>query len=180
MKCEALQQQIYLYSELSDVEQAVVDRHVATCATCRNLLESMHQQQAMVREAAQHKPVLQDPHGLTDAVMASLGTQHFRAKVVLLDRAWLRYSAVAASLMLVVLFVLEQPWRQPQLPQQAAAVPLHQQEQMPVMDTRSLLEIQHQRRQAPQSTLFTTYADCIQHRDCDSELVRHYKNKMKL
>lgn len=179
MNCEALQQQIYLYSELSGVEQAVVERHVATCAACRNLLESVRQRQAMVREAARHKPALQDPRGLTEAIMASVGTQQPQAKVVALDSPWLRYSAVAASLILVVLFVYEQPWRQPQSPQQVAGVQ-RPQEPTPIMDTHAFLEVQQQRRRTPEKNLFTTYADCIQRGNCNSQIVRHYKNKMKL
>jgi anti-sigma factor RsiW len=180
MNCEELEQHIYLYRELSAAEQAAVDRHVETCAACLALLESVQRQHRLVREIASDRPSIKDPRQLTDAVMQAIGQDRPQGKVVFLDRAWFRYSAVAASAALIMFFLLEQPWQEPQLPQQAAATTPLRQVPTPVMDTQAFLKVQQQRRQKTESTFFTTYAECVQRGDCDRETLRLLKNNMKL
>jgi hypothetical protein len=180
MNCDELEQHIYLYRELNAAAQAAVDRHVETCAACLALLESVQRQHQLVREIASDRPSIKDQRQLTDAVMLAIGQERPQGKVVFLDRAWFRYGAVAASVVLIMFFLLAQPWQEPQLPEHTAVARPATPVQVPVMDTHAFVEVQQQRRRAQEPTLFTTYADCLQRHECDSKTVRHFKSKMKL
>jgi len=176
MNCEELEKDIYLYRELNAGERAAVDHHVATCAGCRALLEDVQQQHVLTRQAVAPRPLAQDPARLTAAIMAAIAPA--RRKHVIMDSTWLRYGMAAASVLLIVAFFIEQSQGPARRRVQAAAtpLPLHS----PVMDSRALLARQGQNRQIPQISLFTLYANCIQHNDCDNAAVRNFKAKMKL
>lgn len=176
MSCEDWEEHIYLYRELTAAEQAAVSRHVATCARCSALLEIVQQQHALTRQAAAEKPEAQDPARLTDAIMTSIGLP--RQRHVVMDSAWLRYAMVAASVLLVVVFFLEQPWANRHEQERVAATPppeVHS----PVMNTRAFLEQRRPDRAVQQESFFALYAGCIQHNDCDNPAVRNFKTKMK-
>lgn len=177
MNCEDLEKDIYLYGELSAGERAAVDRHVATCAGCRALLEDVQQQHVLTRQAVALRPQAQDPARLTAAIMAAIAPA--RRKHVIMDSAWLRYGMAAASVLLIVAFCLEQPWAQGERGERIAAsppLPAHS----PVMDTRVLLANRRQHRGETPRSLITLYATCTHHNDCYNEAVRNLKTRMKL
>jgi hypothetical protein len=137
----------------------------------------VQQQHGLTRQAAAEKPEARDPARLTDAIMTSIGPP--RQRHVVMDSAWLRYAMVAASVLLVVVFFLEQRWTNGQEQEHVAATPppeVHS----PVLDTQAFLKASQQKRVVPERSLFALYADCMHHHDCDNAAVRNLKTKMKL
>jgi hypothetical protein len=86
----------------------------------------------------------------------------------------------AASVLLIVTFLLEQPWAPGHRQERLVISPPPEETHSPVMDTQAFLEVREQNRLVPQKSLFTLYADCIQHHDCDNAAVRNFRTKMKL
>jgi len=178
MNCEHWEQPIYLYRELTAAEQAAVTRHVATCAHCSALFEAVQHQYVLTRQAASTPQEAPEPARLTKAIMAAITPT--RRRHVVMDSPWLRYSTAAASALLIVAFLLEQPWAQGGPSAPIATAPPPAAGHSPVMDTKAFIKVSQQKRAIPEKSLFALYVDCIQHNDCDNAAVRNFKTKMKL
>lgn len=96
MKCLHIDQ-IYLFIEkdLSLEEAKKVERHLASCAKCRNAVE----ERRMLLQAAESLPVLQPPPDFPQQVMAKI----FPEKVTL--RGWLTAATTGFSAVSLVLFL---------------------------------------------------------------------------
>jgi hypothetical protein len=88
----------YVDGTLPNEERAVVDAHLATCATCREEVELAHEALTAL-EALEEQPV---PFGVTGPVMAEAGRQFERRGAVWQRLQWGAGIAAAAALVLVV------------------------------------------------------------------------------
>lgn len=88
----------YVDGTLPNEERAVVDAHLATCATCREELELAHEALTAL-EALEEQPV---PFGVTGPVMAEAGRRFERRGAMWQRIQWGAGAAAAAALVLVV------------------------------------------------------------------------------
>lgn len=88
----------YVDGTLPNEERAVVDAHLATCATCREEVELAHEALTAL-EALEEQPV---PFGVTGPVMAEAGRRFERRGAVWQRVQWGAGLAAAAALVLVV------------------------------------------------------------------------------
>lgn len=88
----------YVDGTLPNEERAVVDAHLATCATCREEVE-LAGEALMALEALEEQPV---PFGVTGPVMAEAGRRFERRGAVWQRVQWGAGLAAAAALVLVV------------------------------------------------------------------------------
>lgn len=88
----------YVDGTLPNEERAVVDAHLATCATCQEEVELAHEALTAL-EALEEQPV---PFGVTGPVMAEAGRRFERRGAVWQRVQWGAGLAAAAALVLVV------------------------------------------------------------------------------
>jgi len=88
----------YVDGTLPNEERAVVDAHLATCATCREEVDLAHEALTAL-EALEEQPV---PFGVTGPVMAEAGRRFERRGAVWQRVQWGAGLAAAAALVLVV------------------------------------------------------------------------------
>ncbi len=107
MNCKETEQKIYLYRELNTSEKATVDEHIKRCAACRKLLASVQKYQSVVNAVGENKPQLANHARLTSNIMQAIAKQE-KQTPPWLNSLFIKYSMVAASLILVVAFGFEQ------------------------------------------------------------------------
>jgi hypothetical protein len=88
----------YVDGTLPDGERAVVDAHLATCATCRDEVDLAHEALTAL-ESLEEQPA---PFGLTGPVLAEAGRRFERRGAVWQRVQWGAGLAAAAALVLVV------------------------------------------------------------------------------
>jgi len=107
MKCKDFEQEIYLYSELSETERIRVDVHIQECADCKELFELVSSTRVLIEQAAITKPELTNHARLTSNIMQAIAVQQKQSSSWL-NSLFVRYAMVAASLILIVWFFQEQ------------------------------------------------------------------------
>ena len=113
MNCDDLKRNIYLYDELSDAEQKLVDNHVAQCSSCAYLFREIQQQQAIVKKAATWIEFPEDSSKLTQKIMSSVESSTPKTAISLnrVSRLFniisIRIALSSLSLCLIILFVSE-------------------------------------------------------------------------
>ena len=111
MNCREAEKYVYLYAELNPREREKTDRHISTCAACRELMETANAERNMIRPAARISRPLQDASRMTRRIMDAVQTQQKRSVfdefVAEPSVNLLRYSMVAISLFIVTVFASE-------------------------------------------------------------------------
>jgi len=72
MTCSKMEVLIYQYNELSPSELSLVDGHIKTCSSCKNLLEQVNQQQNLIRQAATVPVEVRNAAQLTHKIMSAI------------------------------------------------------------------------------------------------------------
>jgi len=107
MTCKDLEADIYLYSELSGIEQKRVDAHVQECKACRELFELVQATQVLTTHIGTVKPEPANTSRLTSNIMQAIAGKPAKANSGIYN-PFFKYAMMAASLALVVLFGAEQ------------------------------------------------------------------------
>lgn len=115
MRCSDIQKDLELYDLLGARARARVDAHIAACAECSALFESIQRTQALIRKAAEVRPEPDDALHLTTSIMHRI--EHERDKqrntpwlsllITRLQMQPLRYAYGVVSLLLIGSFVYE-------------------------------------------------------------------------
>jgi predicted anti-sigma-YlaC factor YlaD len=162
-------QNIYLYDELTDAEKQSVDDHVASCKSCRQLLEQVNTTKLVVRTAAQQKPEPRNAARLTSSIMTAVTREAASSRnpiVRAFDQVYLRYGMAAVSIGLLVLFVVEQ-----QMPTRHPVERLYQGKTV-ALAMPPLGHVVQQRKQRS----ISLYA-CAQSASCNQPLIASIKSK---
>lgn len=166
MKCKDFEQEIYLYSELTASEKEPVDEHIRQCAACQKLFATMRRYQSVVNELAENKPQPVNHARLTSNIMQAIQSKPKEESTLfsLLQRSFVKYSFVAASLMLVILFVTEQQaFVESEKPIVVGAVTLK---------TTSIANVLDQKNKPN-----TSFYMCIKSENCNNALVENLKQR---
>lgn len=107
--CTEIQHLLYLYNELTSAEKTLVDNHLHRCEGCSALFESFKENQALIQRAAQIPVVPQHAGKLTSNIMGAIHLQiHKKQSALWIKNIFFRYSMVAVSLGLIMVFGAEQ------------------------------------------------------------------------
>ena len=112
MKCADAEEKIYLYTELSKREQGEIDHHLATCLSCRRIMERVSTMRKTIALQRTNIPTMTNEAMMTRRVMDDIGRIQKKKK-----GTWspfsqnpligLRYSMAALSVFLLAFFVVE-------------------------------------------------------------------------
>ncbi len=72
MTCRKMEVLIYQYTELSPSERSLVEGHIQTCLSCKNLMEQVNQQQNLIRQAATVPVEIRNAAQLTHKIMSAI------------------------------------------------------------------------------------------------------------
>lgn len=106
MKCKEFEQDIYLYSELTAAERVRVDAHLESCGACKELSQLVSSTGVLIAQAAAKKPEVMNHARLTSNIMQVIASQQ-KQSVSWMSNLFVKYSMVAASLVLVIAFAAE-------------------------------------------------------------------------
>lgn len=163
MNCSEVEKRIYLYRELNEAERKQADEHIAQCESCHELSILVFKHQELIKRVRPVKPTLKNPEWMTQQIMNSVERKVkrvglFDGIITLLDSVFVRYAFIAASLLLIVFFVVEQQYMGYTPP--VAEIKTEKQ-QGPVLDMSKVSSAYLQRREskepAPSIARFTYY-----------------------
>jgi hypothetical protein len=162
MKCEEAEERIYLYRELSQQEQHELDQHIATCASCQLLQQSIQRISVLMKSAdnVQMKP--SNPEQLTQRIMTSIKKKEAPQKflstfIQYVESHFVKYSFAALSVFLVTVFVIEYSQERVVLRQNVTVT-----QDGPTLDTKEFHQRFYQRKQNKEEQPVSHYS--------------HYKN----
>lgn len=169
MKCKDFEREIYLYSELCETERKQVDAHIQECVSCKELFQRVASTNTLVAEVSLVKPEIINHGRLTSNIMQALQIPQKNSSVLSFKSLFVKYAMVAASLILVTLFVVEQ---------QSGTIP---QKTTPVTETvtlnsASLSKAFLDRKEKDEPAKTSLYA-CAKSGDCNSNLIESFKKK---
>lgn len=110
MTCRKMEVLIYQYNELSRSELSLVDGHIQTCLSCKNLFEQVNQQQNLIRQAATVPVEVRNAAQLTHKIMSAIQPTPKASWWGLFENrgVWVTRLAVSvAASLLVIFFALE-------------------------------------------------------------------------
>ena len=183
MNCNKIKKQIYLYKELTAAEKKTLERHVAGCADCREVFQQIMQQNTWMHELAMERPSAKDPQRMVNGILRAIEPKVFSSRqapvFLLAGRLWLRYTLSAVSILLILFFLAEHPWRNDLLRTQSTAT-LRKTKNKPVLNTSLFLESYRRHRGTPDTVRFASLHDCIIDETCAGNMIRNFKNKEKI
>lgn len=166
MKCKDFEQDIYLYSELSEAGRIRVNTHIQECAECRELFQVVSSAQGLITKASVAKPEVVNHSRLTSNIMQAIQAESSKKSVFAarFQQLFLKYSFAVASFALVIFFVAEQQtYREPEQVMIAGTVTLK---------SSSVSEVLHQRGKQK-----TSLYVCVKSENCGNTLVENLKQK---
>jgi hypothetical protein len=111
MKCTDFERDIYLFAELSQEERSRLEDHLAECASCKELFQSVYHAGQLVQSVASVKKEIPHAARLTHKILARVAQQKpqpsFRLDLSLRKGHLVRYAFSLASFLLVFGFGLE-------------------------------------------------------------------------
>lgn len=168
MKCKDFEQDIYLYSELSEPERKQIDAHIQECTACKELFQLVASAKTLVAKASRVTPEVANHGRLTSNIMQALHIRQKNSSVLSFNSFFVKYAMVATSLILVAMFVVEQ---------QSGTIP---QKTTPVTETvtlnsASLTKAFLDRKEKGEPVKTSFYA-CVKSGDCNN-LIESFKKK---
>ena len=166
MKCKDFEQDIYLYSELTETERIRVDAHIQKCDACKELFQLVSTTHVLIEQVSLKKPEIANHGKLTSDIMQAIQSKYKEESILisLLQRSFVKYSFVATSLALSVLFVTEQQhFSEPQKTVVTGVVTLK---------STTVSEVFEQRKESKVSL----YA-CIKTDGCGNAIIENLKQK---
>jgi hypothetical protein len=113
MTCREVEEQIVLFSELTDGEKALVETHVKECSSCKEMLAVAELMNQRVARAAAVSPKVQHPIALTNTIMEGVQQRkpyswNLSGLFLSPGEPYLTYALAIASLVCVGFFGMEQ------------------------------------------------------------------------
>ena len=178
MNCKDYEPLIYLYEELTVSEKEKVELHLQHCGSCKKLLDRVRQQQQVLKELASIKAAPKDPGKLTHNIMRALEPKSKPSWPELLaayvDALWMRSALGAASVCLVVFFLVEQQ----KSPIVAFSKSLSSGEGFRVrLNISKFLEAHRNRGNTKARTENTSLYACLKLKHCDNLRIKNFKQK---
>lgn len=172
MKCKDFERDIYLYPELSEAERIRVDSHIQECAACRELFQVVLSTQTLIAKASVIKPELTNHGRLTSNIMQAIQSkpQNESGFVTLLQQSFVKYSFVAASLVLVIAFGVEQL-----SPVESFSKRMPETNTV-TLNSASFMKAALERKEKPEAAKTSLYA-CAKSGDCNNTLIENFKKK---
>jgi predicted anti-sigma-YlaC factor YlaD len=112
MKCNAYEQSIYLWEEISPEEKVTVNRHMETCPDCAALFQQVQVMQQQVTKVSAKRTISPNAAQLTSRIMQAVHEQQQRSHTTRLTSVFspfqlVRYACATLSLVLLISFGLE-------------------------------------------------------------------------
>jgi hypothetical protein len=172
MNCEEVEKEIYLYRELTAAERKLVDAHIQTCAACEELLQVVLSAQTLIAESALRKPELANHSRLTSNIMQAIQSKPQKESgfVALLRQSFVKYSFVAASLVLVVAFGVEQL-----SPVESYSKRIPETNTV-TLNSSAFMKAALERKEKPEAAKASLYA-CAKSGNCDNTFIESFKKK---
>lgn len=121
MTCEHIEKMIWLYDELPGSERSLVDRHLNTCVSCRQIFDQSVILRLKAEEWRINVPVPENSAQLTNRIMTAIYSHSkSTSKRYWLDAinfAWLRYSLAFISIAMFAVLL-----SQPDVPHESAII----------------------------------------------------------
>jgi hypothetical protein len=114
MNCSEAERRIYLYKELTPREQEETQRHIATCMSCKEIMDRVKSARIILRPISQTRTDMPDKGVMAARVMNAVRKMQQKKQVqsnIFPSNVFihtLRYAMAALSLFLLVAFVNEQ------------------------------------------------------------------------
>jgi predicted anti-sigma-YlaC factor YlaD len=163
MDCKEIEKEIYLYSELSATERATVDTHVHQCKSCKKLFDGLKSYHVVVQKIANDRPQPENFSRLTSSIMQAIDTPSNETGFSkFFERLLVRYAFMAASLLLVIFFFVEQQIHRGTGHQQIA----NTQSTTVTLNTSSVLQNLRKKKNSKGNT--TSVYACLKSGDCTS------------
>lgn len=169
MKCKDFEQDIYLYSELSEAERVKVDAHIQECTACKELFQLVASANAIVAKASLVTPEVANHGRLTSNIMQALQIQQKNSSALSFKSLFVKYAMVAASLILVTLFVVEQ--QSGTIPKKTTSLT-----ETVTLNSASLTKAFLDRKEKGEPAKTSLYA-CAKSGDCNNNLIESFKKK---
>lgn len=179
MKCEEIEQAIYLYAELSADEKSKVDDHISRCAACALLFNEWKHAQERIRLAKEIPLLPNNAARLTHQIMNTITAAPKAAKSEVVW-AWLssqvvRYGFAIVSVIFIVFFIAEK-----QRYQTRVWVNNTSEQMSVVLNSGSFIEARQEDGKNQASISFTSLQNCAKQEDCNHSLIENFKSKRAL
>lgn len=175
--CREIEQLLYLYDELTVAEKVLTDDHLQHCEACSKLFEYLKENKTLIQRAAQITAIPQNAGRLTANIMEAVQAKARKKRHGLaqwMENAWTKYLLAGASLMLVVLFIVEQ---QPASYATNLPVAVTPQSKTVTLNTSVLLEEVRKQRETRKHTTTISLYDCAKTNACENEIIKNFKLK---
>jgi predicted anti-sigma-YlaC factor YlaD len=171
MKCKDFEQDIYLYSELSEEERIMVTAHMQECAACKELFQVVLSTQTLIAKASVIKPELANHGRLTSSIMQALQKKEINFSLSFLNSFFLKYSMVTISVALIVTFAVEQY-------SSAEVLPMAQTSQSGtvLLNSVSIAKNLQDRKEKNQLHSTSLYA-CLKSESCGKTFIESFRKK---
>ena len=177
MSCKKTKSNIYLYDELTTPEKTEVDTHLLHCEGCLKLFQEMQQLKMTLHNVSSLKKKVNNPWRLTQAIMQSIETnaQYAQPNVIIsfFDSLFARYALSAISMLLVIIFIIEQ--QRDFKPSQSQVVRATDNPEV-ILNTNSFLRASQRELKKEPGKLTSLYA-CLKSNNCDNSFIRNFKSK---
>ena len=114
MNCQECERLIFEYSELTSVEKEMVNAHLGTCMSCKELFNSVSYSANLIKRAAGANPILQNPVRLTNDIMNRISkpvphsSNLFDLNFLRFEFKHVKYAMASISIFLILLLGIEQ------------------------------------------------------------------------
>ena len=118
MSCKHIEENIWLYDELSREQKISIDKHLLTCVDCKIIWDQAQGLAATSKMWQEEVPVVENAAQLTHKIMGAIESKRDQKKslftlIDLINTSWLRYSMASLSMLLVIVFIYDRPFVEP-------------------------------------------------------------------
>lgn len=178
MNCKDVEQEIYLYNELTPTEKKVIDNHIESCVSCREHFAIVQQTRMLVSKEALSVPQPKNFSKLTSHIMQAIEveSQQKESRLHLFLSSWsLKYSMAAASLALILGFGFESLSSGESITKGYPPITKHYPSAKTVtLNSNSLAKSYRDKKSQPEKT--SLYA-CAKSGDCNNTFIENFKKK---
>lgn len=115
MSCKHIEENIWLYDELSREQKISIDKHLLTCVDCKIIWDQAQGLAATSKMWQEEVPVVENAAQLTHKIMGVINNRQDQKKSLFtlidsINTSWLRYSMASLSFLLLITFVYDGPF----------------------------------------------------------------------
>lgn len=171
MNCKDIQQEIYLYDELTPTGEKVIDSHIESCVSCRELFVTVQQANMLISKEALLVPQPKNFSKLTSDIMQAVEIESKQKESRIgsfLSRLSLKYTMAAASLALILGFGFESFSSAEQVTKRYPSA------KTVTLNSTSLAKSYRNKKTQPEKV--SLYA-CAKSGDCNNTFIESFKKK---